>query len=107
MSNIVLYITDREELVHTIEVPSDLGLNLMEVAKASDLPVAGTCGGMALCASCHVYVNSDHTLPDPSEDELVMLDQAFFVETNSRLACQIKINDSLDGLSVRLAPVSL
>jgi len=45
-------------------------------------------------------------LPPPSEDELAMLDQAFYVETNSRLGCQIKIREDLDGLQVTLAPVS-
>ena len=70
-----------------------------------ELPVEGTCGGMALCASCHVYVQSDHALPEPSDDELAMLDQAFFVKNNSRLGCQIRIKDEMEGLVVQLAPV--
>jgi len=78
----------------------------MEVAKASELPVEGTCGGMALCASCHCYVLSDHELKEASDDEEDMLDQAFFVEDNSRLSCQLKITPELDGLKVKLAPVS-
>ena len=61
---------------------------------------------MALCASCHVYVHSDHNLDDASDDEEDMLDQAFFVEENSRLGCQIKMDDSIDGLKVELAPQS-
>lgn len=107
MSNIILHITDRNLVSHDISVPSDIGLNLMELIKANDLPVAGTCGGMALCASCHVYVTSEHELPLPSLDEQAMLDQAFFVEPNSRLSCQIKIDDRVDGLAVSLAPVGL
>lgn len=43
-------------------------------------PVEGTCGGMALCASCHVYVLSEQELPEPTDDELAMLDAAFFVK---------------------------
>lgn len=105
MPDIIIHITDREDIIHDIEVPTDIDLNLMELCKASDLPVAGTCGGMALCASCHVYVLSEHTLPEPSYDEINMLDQAFFVEQNSRLGCQIKIREELDGLRVKLAPV--
>lgn len=81
-----------------------MALNLMEVCKSYDLPVKGTCGGMALCASCHVYVESDHKLPEQSDAELDMLDQAFFVQENSRLSCQIRLVDALDGLVVRLAP---
>ncbi len=75
----------------------------MEVCKASDLDVDGTCGGMALCASCHMYAESDHELIEASEDEEIMLDQVLFVEDNSRLGCQIKVSEDIDGLVVRLA----
>jgi 2Fe-2S ferredoxin len=60
---------------------------------------------MALCASCHVYIESDHELNVQSAEEEDMLDQAFFVKQNSRLGCQIRLNDELEGLVVRLAPV--
>jgi ferredoxin-2, mitochondrial len=103
---IKVHVTDREGITHDIEAPTDMSLNMMEVCKASDLPVEGTCGGMALCASCHMYVESEHILREPSEDEEDMLDQAFFVEDNSRLGCQIKLSNDLNGLKVRLAEVS-
>ncbi len=99
-------VTDREGSEQIIQAPTDMSFNLMEALKANELPVEGTCGGMALCASCHCYINSDHHLADASEDEEDMLDQAFFVEDNSRLSCQIKISDELEGLSITLAPVS-
>jgi 2Fe-2S ferredoxin len=83
-----------------------MNMNMMEFCRAVELPVEGTCGGMALCASCHVYVESDHDLREPSEDEEDMLDQAFYVEDNSRLGCQIHLHNNLNGLKVRLAPVS-
>lgn len=98
-------VIDREGVKHDLEAPTDMNMNMMEVCKAYELPVEGTCGGMALCASCHCYVLSDHELPEPSEDEEDMLDQAFFVEENSRLGCQIKIKEDIDGLVVKLAPV--
>ncbi len=98
-------VIDREGETHEIEAPTDMNFNLMEICRASELDVEGTCGGMALCASCHVYVESDHQLNDPSEDEEDMLDQAFFVEDNSRLGCQIKMTEDNNGLTVRLAPV--
>jgi len=60
--------------------PTDMAMNLMEVCRSYELPVEGTCGGMALCASCHCYVLSDHELKEASDDEEDMLDQAFFVE---------------------------
>ena len=103
---IEIKVIDRENKEHVIEAPTDMNFNLMEICKASELPVEGTCGGMALCASCHCYVNSEHDLPDPSSDEEDMLDQAFFVEDNSRLACQLHLTNELDGLTVTLAPVS-
>ena len=98
--------TDREGIQKVIQAPTDMSFNLMEALKANELPVEGTCGGMALCASCHCYINSDHPLNDASEDEEDMLDQAFFVEDNSRLSCQIKISKELEGLELTLAPVS-
>jgi len=91
--------------MHQLDAPTDMSLNLMEVLKSYELPVEGTCGGMALCASCHCYIKSEHALNDPSDDEEDMLDQAFFVEDNSRLSCQIKISEELDGLTIKLAPV--
>nr|MBS0037104.1 2Fe-2S iron-sulfur cluster binding domain-containing protein [Saprospiraceae bacterium] len=103
-SEIVVFVTDREGSEHTIEVPVDMNLNLMEVMKGSDLDVKATCGGMALCSTCHVYVLSTHSLPEPTDAEEDMLDQAFDVEDNSRLGCQIKISAELNGLKVKLAP---
>lgn len=102
--DINITIIDREDQEHRVEVPLGIDLNLMEVCKAEELPVEGTCGGMALCSTCHVYVLTDNELSELSEEEEDMLDQAFFVEPNSRLACQLKINKELEGLIVRLAP---
>jgi len=103
---ITVTVTDRDGVDHELMAPTDMAMNMMEVCKSYDLPVEGTCGGMALCASCHMYVLSDHELSELSEDEENMLDQAFFVKPNSRLGCQIKITEEVDGLKVALAPVS-
>jgi ferredoxin len=105
MSIIKVTVIDREGKAHELDAPTDMSMNMMEVCKASELPVEGTCGGMAMCASCHMYVESDHDLNEMSEDEENMLDQAFFVEDNSRLGCQIHLKDELDGLVVKLAEV--
>lgn len=99
-------VIDREGQSHELEAPTDMGMNMMELCKSYELPVEGTCGGMAMCASCHMYIESDHELPEMSDDEEDMLDQAFFIEDNSRLGCQIHLADDLDGLTVRLAEVS-
>ena len=107
--DIKIKITDREGVLHTIEAPTDMAMNLMEVVRSYELAPEGTigiCGGMAMCASCQCYVNSDHELPEMGIDEDMMLAEAFHVEDNSRLGCQIQITQEMDGLEVELAPES-
>lgn len=103
-NTIKITVVDRGGNEHALDAPTDMGMNLMELCKSYELPVEGTCGGMAMCATCQVYVLSDHTLPEQSDDELAMLDQAFNVKANSRLGCQIHLTDEIDGLKVQLAP---
>ena len=104
MTDINITIIDREGISHTVVAPTDMNMNIMELCKAYDLPVIGECGGMALCATCQCYLESDTELPEQSDAELDMLDQAFYVKSNSRLGCQIHLNDSIDGIILRLAP---
>jgi ferredoxin len=99
-------VIDRHDQKHELDAPTDMNMNMMELCKAYELPVKGTCGGMALCSSCHMYILSDTELPEAAEEEEDMLDQAFFVEDNSRLGCQLRITDDLDGMVVKLAPES-
>ena len=107
MDNMIkVTVIDRNDEIHELDAPTDMNMNMMELCKSYELPVEGTCGGMALCASCHCYVLTNHELHEATDDEEDMLDQAFFVEDNSRLGCQIKLTDDLDGLKVKLAPVS-
>ena len=102
--DIKIHLMDREGNSHQLTAPVDMQLNLMELCKAYEFPVEGTCGGMALCASCQCYINSDHVLPERSKDEEAMLAEAFHVKDNSRLGCQIYLTSELNGLSVTLAP---
>lgn len=96
-------IVDREGEEHKVEAPTDMNMNLMELCKSMELPVEGTCGGMAMCASCHCYIKTDHELPEKTDEEEDMLDQAFNVEENSRLGCQIQLTEGLEGLVIELA----
>lgn len=106
MENIVnITVVDREGVEHQLEAPTDMNMNMMELCKSYELPVEGTCGGMAMCASCHLYILSDHDILERNDDEEAMLDQAFFVKSNSRLGCQIHISSELEGLRVQLAEV--
>lgn len=100
---IKITVFDRDGEQHAYEIPPDIGISVMELCKANDLPILATCGGMALCATCHVLVESDTPLPEMQNDEAMMLDQLPNMETNSRLSCQLKINENFDGLVVRLA----
>ena len=97
-------VIDREGVAHELEGPTDMGMNMMELCKSYELPVEGTCGGMAMCASCQLYVESETPLPDMGASEEEMLDQAFHVKPNSRLGCQLHLTPDLHGLVVRLAP---
>ena len=88
---------------HTVEVKP--GLSVMEGAIKNRVPgIDADCGGACACATCHVYVDEawrDKT-GSPSAMEESMLDFADNVEANSRLSCQIKVTDALDGLVVRM-----
>ena len=104
MEDITITVIDRVGEKHKLLAPTDMAMNIMEVCKAYELPIEGTCGGMALCASCQCYVLSDHVLDEKSDDEEAMLAEAFNVRASSRLGCQIHITKSLDGLEIELAP---
>jgi ferredoxin len=110
MSDINITIIDREGEAHNVTAPTDMNMNLMEVVRMHELAPEGTigiCGGMAMCASCQCYVLShEHLMPEMSFEEEDMLDQAFYVEDNSRLGCQIPMIKELEGLEVKLAPES-
>ena len=107
--DITIYITDREGKEHVIKAPTDMAMNLMEVIKMYELAPEGTvgvCGGMAMCASCQCYVNSEHELPPMEDEEEAMLSEAFYVKDNSRLGCQIPIVEEMEGLDIEMAPES-
>ncbi len=109
MSDVKITIIDRKGVSHEVDAPTDMAMNLMEVVRSYELAEEGTigiCGGMAMCASCQCYVQSDHQLPEMGIDEDMMLAEAFYVQDNSRLSCQIPITEDLEGLQVALAPES-
>ncbi len=80
------------------------GDRLLDLAQAYGLPLEGTCGGQMACSTCHVIVDPADAarLSAPSEEEEDMLDFASGAVATSRLACQIVLDDSLDGLRVRV-----
>ena len=104
MKDVTVTLIDREGKEHLLKAPLDMNMNLMELCKSYEFEVQGICGGMAMCASCQIYIHSETQTGDVSEDELAMLSEAFNVKNNSRLGCQIPINKELDGLVFELAP---
>jgi 2Fe-2S ferredoxin len=89
----------------TYEVDAVNGSTVMENAIRNDVPgIVAECGGACACATCHVYVDEAWTgivgQPEPMEED--MLDFASDVRPNSRLSCQIRVRDDLDGLVVRV-----
>ena len=87
-----------------LEVP--VGTSVMQAAVNRGIEeILGECGGNAMCATCHVYVEPDHLdrLPPIGDDEDALLDGAAADRLpNSRLSCQIRVTPELDGLVVRL-----
>jgi 2Fe-2S ferredoxin len=95
-------VIDREGEEHVLDATP--GWSVMEIIR--DLPIEAACGGCCACATCHVYVDEDWLpkLEPASDEEDRMLDEAYQVQENSRLSCQIAFAEALDGLKVTLAP---
>lgn len=100
---IEIEIEDRDGSIAQIEIPTDVNFSLMEILKASEYEVLATCGGMALCATCHVQIKSGgENLPEPQDQELDMLDTLPDAQDDSRLACQLHLTNKNQGLSIKI-----
>jgi len=93
--------TDSDGKSRTVD--AEVGATVMETAIKNDVPgIEAECGGACACATCHVYVDEawQEKVGPAAPMEQDMLDFAFDVRPNSRLSCQIKVSDELDGLVV-------
>jgi 2Fe-2S ferredoxin len=93
--------TDAEGTSRTVE--AEPGSTVMEAAIRHGVPgIEAECGGACACATCHVYVDEEwrEKVGAPQSMEEDMLDFAFEVRPNSRLSCQIRVTEELDGLCV-------
>jgi len=99
-----ILVTDQSGVEHELEGLE--GWRVMEVIRDWGLNIKAECGGACSCATCHVYVDNAwmDAVGTPNEEEEDMLDSVGDVRSNSRLSCQILMNDDLDGLKVTLAP---
>jgi len=98
----ITFIT-HDDVVHAVDAEN--GSTVMENAVRNMVPgIDAECGGACACATCHVYVDEAWIAavgtPAPMEED--MLDFAYEVKPNSRLSCQIRVTDALDGLIVRV-----
>jgi len=86
-------------------VVAEPGMTVMEAAVRNSVPgIAAECGGACACATCHVYVDENwrEATGTPQQMEEDMLDFAFDIRPESRLSCQIKVTEALDGLVVNI-----
>lgn len=99
-----IFVIDHAGREHALEAVE--GWRVMEIIREYGLPIKAECGGACACATCHVYVDEDwvNKIPAMRDDEEEMLDEAFDIQDNSRLSCQIILDEALDGLRVHLAP---
>ena len=81
------------------------GQSAMQAAVANLVPgIEAACGGNCVCATCHCYIEDERlaSLPPPDETEAGMIDCTPEPRANSRLTCQIKVSEALDGLRLRV-----
>jgi 2Fe-2S ferredoxin len=89
------------------EIQSKPGQTLMEALRDHNMDVEAICGGCCSCATCHVFIDDAWTakLPPRSADEQELVEETeAYKPANSRLSCQIKLSDALDGISLTVAP---
>ena len=91
-----------------VEIDAPTGLSVLEIAHRNKLNLEGACEGSLACSTCHVIVGSDdyERLKEATEEEEDMLDLAFGLTHTSRLGCQIRMSNELDGLVVKLPPAT-
>jgi len=101
---IIINVTDLQGQKHAVQAhPND---TLMEILREYDWGVAAICGGMCSCATCHVFLQDSwlDTFPPREMDEEELLEFLDHYQPNSRLSCQLTLQEQHDGLSVVLAP---
>jgi 2Fe-2S ferredoxin len=103
MSDIKIHVENKDHSITTLEAPTDMGLSLMEFLKGNEYDILATCGGMALCATCHVQVLGGYDkLKEISGDEYAMLDTLPNITPTSRLSCQLRLSDEMNDIKVKI-----
>ena len=100
----LLLVTDKSGAERSVD--GNAGLSIMEVLRNGGFEIDAICGGACSCASCHIYVESSFIdrLPPMGDDEREMLESSEHARSESRLSCQLRLNDSLAGMRLTIAP---
>ena len=101
----MIKITYQDQDGSSREVEAEEGSTVMETAIRADVPgIVAECGGACACATCHVYVDEEwkDVVGPPSPMEEDMLDFGYDVRPNSRLSCQIRVSDAINGMVVKV-----
>jgi 2Fe-2S ferredoxin len=101
----VINVTNRAG--QTQAITGKVGNTLMEILRDNDLDIEAICGGCCSCATCHIFVDDAWTakIPARSADETELVEQTnSYKAANSRLSCQVKFTEALDGIAITVAP---
>jgi 2Fe-2S ferredoxin len=101
----VIHVTNRAGKTQTIT--GKVGFTLMEILRDAGMDVEAICGGCCSCATCHVFVDdawADKVVPRGDDERELVEQTRSFNEKTSRLSCQIKFTEALDGIIVTVAP---
>ena len=99
-----IHVTDREG--ESLVIEGQTGVSVMETLRELDNGVEALCGGMCSCATCHSYIDRAWfgKLPPRSPEEDELLSELEYVREHSRLTCQVRFSQELDGLTLTVAP---
>ena len=86
------------------KVDAEVGKTLLQVAEENQIELVGACGGSCACGSCHVYIDEEtlKKIEPAKEEEEDVLDIVFNLKTNSRLACQVVVSETMEGALITI-----
>ncbi|CXJ19426.1 adrenodoxin-type ferredoxin, putative [Plasmodium berghei] len=93
---------------HETTVKAQVGDSILKVAHENNINIEGACEGFCACSTCHVIIDNQfyELLPEAQDNELDMLELAPCITETSRLGCQVKLTKELDGMKIKLPPMT-
>lgn len=103
MEEVTIHVENENDALLDFCAPTNMGLSLLELLKANDVPIQGICRGTAFCATCHVYVTKGiESLAEPSDIEQRILNMLPNKIPVSRLSCRVKLSELNNGFTVKI-----